>query len=439
MTGFFAAAADWAVKNRSRMPRWVGRLMESAARNPDGVIGRLTGKLLGGGGGANTTVPEGDIRVYIAPTNYSGQGYLWARSLERSGAGSGSAADSTSSAGGSEAPLASAVEGPFTTTAAVAARNCAIQLPGGYAFPADTLVSIATVNASAEWAEAEWQAAKQFTHVLVEAERPMFGKRFDRDLEAEVRALEAAGVSVAFICHGTDIRDPERHAALTPWSPYPEDPRTQTLQQDARANAALLERLGRPVFVSTPDLLFDVPQASWCPVVVDADRFATEVPVFTGRRPRVIHASSNPLQKGSDRIEPALASLRAEAKIEYELIGATPSAEMPGVFAGADIVLDQFRLGSYGVAACEAMAAGRVVVGHVLPEVRETVERDAGVPLPIVEATPDTLHDVVAALIADPERARALAVAGPDFVAKMHTGEASARSLTRGWIAGASR
>ncbi len=396
--------ADWAVRNRSRMPRWAGRVMESAARNPDGFIGRLSGKLLGGNAtGSNTVVPSARTRVYIAPTNYSGQGYLWARALER-------------------------------TLPETAARNCAVQLPGGYAFPADNLVSIATVNTSSKWADAEWEAARQFTHVLVEAERSLFGRRFGRDLETEVLALEAAGVSVAFLCHGTDIRDPKRHASLTPWSPYPEDPRTQTLQQDALHNIALLDRMGLPVFVSTPDLLLDVPQAHWCPVVVDADRFSAGIIASSRDLPRVIHASSNPLQKGSDRIEPALSSLIAGGKVEYELIGATPSAEMPKVFADADIVLDQFRLGSYGVAACEAMAAGKVVVGHVLPQVRDTVERDTGLPLPIVEATLEDLREVVSTLINDRPRMQSIGSAGIEFVKNVHTGASSAQVLDMHWI-----
>ena len=404
MTRLAGRLADWAVRNRSRMPRWVGRVMESAARHPDGFMGRISGKFLGGNSaGSNTVVPSAPIRIYIAPTNYSGQGYLWARALEH-------------------------------TLPATAARNCAVQLPGGYAFPADNLVSIATVNASSEWADAEWEAARQFTHVLVEAERSLFGKRFGRDLEAEIHALEAAGVSVAFLCHGTDIRDPQRHASLTPWSPYPEDPRTETLQQDALQNIALLDRMGLPVFVSTPDLLLDVPRAHWCPVVVDADRFASSSVIPREDVPRVIHASSNPLQKGSDRIEPALAPLVADGRIEYELIGATPSAKMPLVFADADIVLDQFRLGSYGVAACEAMAAGRVVVGHVLPQVREAVERSFGLPLPIVEATLDTLGDVISSLIDDPARMQSIGISGIEFVAKVHTGESSAQVLACHWI-----
>lgn len=402
--GAAARLADWAVRHRSKMPRWVGRLMESAARNPDGLVGRLSAKLLGGGGEAPvTTVPGAPTRVYIAPTNYSGQGYLWARSLERA-------------------------------RPSIGARNMAVQLPGGFAFPADTLVPVAAVNASSEWAAAEWAAARQFTHVLVEAERPMFGREFGRSLEAEIAALRAAGVSVAMLCHGTDVRDPDRHRELTRWSPYPEDPRTETLRRDAHENLALLERLGLPTFISTPDLAADVPWAAWCPVVVDAARFAADAPAFERDRPRVIHASSNPVQKGSHLIEPALAPLVDAGRIDSELVMATPASEMPGVFAGADIVLDQFRLGSYGVAACEAMAAGRVVVGHVLPVVRERVERDFGIALPIVEATPDTLREVVEGLVADADRARAIASAGPAFVERVHTGAASADALLAHWI-----
>ena len=403
MSGFFGAIANWAVKHRSKMPRWAQRTMESAARNPDGLVGRLAGRLLGGGSAPVTTVPEADVRVYIAPTNYAGQGHLWGRALE--------AADSR-----------------------IAARNMAVELPGGFAFPADTLVPIAAVNASSEWAEAEWEAARRFTHVLVEAERSMFGKRFGRDLEAEIAALEAEGISVAFLCHGTDVRDPDRHMELTPWSPYLDDPRVDDLREDARENLALLGRLPRPTFISTPDLAVEVPSASWCPVVVDPERFASDGPVLTGGPARVIHASSNAVQKGSDRIEPALAELVAEGLVEYELITAVPTSEMPRVFSAADIVLDQFRLGSYGVAACEAMAAGRIVVGHVLPFVRERVLRDFGIELPIVEATPDTLREVVEGLIRDPDRSRAIAAAGPAFVRRVHSGEASARALIDGWI-----
>ncbi|WP_152594791.1 glycosyltransferase [Microbacterium profundi] len=291
------------------------------------------------------------------------------------------------------------------------------------------------MNASQSWADAEWEAANQFTHVLVEAERSMFGRKFDRDLAAEIAALKESGVSVAYICHGTDIRQPDRHAQRTPWSPYPEDPRTAALRADAEKNLALLRALPLPTFVSTPDLLDDVPWATWCPVVVDPQVFATASAPFAAGTPRVLHVSSSAVQKGSHYIEPALAPLREDGSIEYDLVSGAPSTAMPGIYAAADIVLDQFRLGSYGVAACEAMAAGRVVVGHVLPSVRTNVRELTGLDLPIVEATPGTLHDVVLHLLHHADESRAIAKAGITFVSTVHAGSASARALIDGWIA----
>lgn len=395
--------AGWLVRRRSSLPGWATRIIDAPARNPDGLIGRLAYRILGGGGAPNTQPPDAVNRVYIAPTNYSGQGFLWARALERA-------------------------------QSDVGARNMAVDIPGGFAFPADTTVPIAVNNASAEWQRAEWESVRTFTHVLIEAERPIFGGLFARRVLAEVEALEAAGLSVAFLAHGTDIRSPRAHAALTPWSPYPEDPRTDMLQADADANIALLDMLRRPTFVSTPDLLLDVPWARWCPVVVDAERFAQEHPVLVGQTARVIHVSSSAVQKGSHHIAPALQPLIDEQAIRYDLVTGVSSAEMPAIIGDADIVLDQFRIGSYGVAACEAMAAGRIVVGHVLPEVRERILSDTGLELPIVEATPDTLRAVVSELLADPVRARAIAESGPAYVQAVHSGERSAAVLLDGWI-----
>lgn len=407
MARFVGQLTEFLMRHRSKLPSWVNDLMVSVARNPDGVVGRLAGRLLRGEDPPPTSVPNSELRLYVAPTNYSGQGYLWARAAERS-------------------------------EPRLEARNMAVELPGGYGFKADSLVPIATVNASESWAAAEWQAAQQFTHVLVEAERSMFGRQFARDLSAEVAALQASGVSVAFIAHGTDVREPHAHAKQTEWSPYPEDPRTEALQRDAEQNLRLLHEAQLPTFVSTPDLFDSVPRATWCPVIADVDRFLTDAPLWFDRPgstpPRVVHASSNAVQKGSHLLEAALTPLIERGAIEFELVSGAASEEMPGIYAGADIVLDQFRLGSYGVAACEAMAAGRVVLGHVLPSVRERVLKITGLELPIIEATPDTLGEVLNGLLVDPVRVRAAATAGPCYVKAVHDGAASARALLDDWI-----
>jgi glycosyltransferase involved in cell wall biosynthesis len=148
----------------------------------------------------------------------------------------------------------------------------------------------------------------------------------------------------------------------------------------------------------------------------------------------VAHVPSKAAIKGTPLVEPVLERLVAQGRVNYERISGVPSSKMPAVYAAADIVLDQFRLGSYGVAACEAMAAGCVVVGHVAPFVRATVRETTGEELPIVEATADTLEKVLASLVADRDARISLGDRGRDFVGAVHGGGRSARVLLDEWI-----
>ncbi|QIM15887.1 hypothetical protein G7067_04765 [Leucobacter insecticola] len=107
---------------------------------------------------------------------------------------------------------------------------------------------------------------------------------------------------------------------------------------------------------------------------------------------------------------------------------------MPAVVAGADIVLDQFRVGDYGVAACETMAAGRVVLAHVSEQVRSEVERHAGFPLPIPETTLDTIEGVLRDIVTRRDHYRAVASRGPEFVRALHNGEFSRSVLMRHFL-----
>jgi hypothetical protein len=86
-------------------------------------------------------------------------------------------------------------------------------------------------------------------------------------------------------------------------------------------------------------------------------------------------------------------------------------------------------MGIYGVAACEAMAAGRVVVSFVGDTVRARARKATGRELPIVEATPGTLVEVVEKLLDDRDAARDFAAAGPSYVWANHDGRRSALAL----------
>jgi glycosyltransferase involved in cell wall biosynthesis len=107
---------------------------------------------------------------------------------------------------------------------------------------------------------------------------------------------------------------------------------------------------------------------------------------------------------------------------------------MPKEIAWADVVLDQFRLGSYGVAACEAMAAGKIVVGHVIPEVRQIVRENAGVSLPVIEATPESLSDVLSEMAHSPQELSSVQATSREFVQRVHGGQRSAEILMSRWV-----
>lgn len=169
------------------------------------------------------------------------------------------------------------------------------------------------------------------------------------------------------------------------------------------------------------------------PVVVDVERWATSEPVLERSRPLVMHAPSNPRLKGTEAIETALHRLAGTGLIEYRRLEGVPNDRMPAALAEADIVVDQLVMGLYGVGACEAMAAGRVVVSYVGDDVRARVRATTGLDLPVAEAGPDTLADVVAGIVTDRDAARELAAAGPGFVREVHDGSRAAAALA-GWL-----
>lgn len=343
-------------------------------------------------------------RLMVGPANFAGQGGAWA--------------------------AAATAHLPGVSARSMCVTGAVHAFPTDYEVPEWALVS-------GRWGGAqERYLGEYFTHALLESLRPLTGQRFGRRGDGEWGPLRAAGLDLALIAHGSDVRQPSVHRDTTPWSPFRDESWEEVaiLEGNAAARRELFAAFDGPTFVSTPDLLDYVPSATWCPVVVDPARWATDaVPLTREGLPVVTHVPSSSRMKGSQLIDPVMAELAEAGVVDYRRAEHVPAERMPALYAGSDIVLDQFALGSYGVAACEAMAASRVVVGHVLPAVREHVREATGLEVPIVEATPDTLADVVRGLLADPDRARERGARGVEFVAHVHDGRRSAEAL-EGWL-----
>lgn len=394
------------VRLRRRMPGWVDRLIEALLAS-DSSAARVLKSWLAAG----TRVPEPVLpdpsatsRLLIAPYNYAGQGNAWARSIDGTG----------------------------NEGALVSARSLGIST-SGRGFDADLIVPATVFLGSPTW-RARWdKALGAYSHVIIESFGSLLGRGTGDALVAEVAQLRGRGIRVGLICHGSDVRSPRAHVArhadvtLSDWGDG-----IDRLERAAETGARILKRFDGPVFVSTPDLLDDVPEGVWLPVVVDPERWTRAARENSSEdQVSVIHVPSNAQMKGTQHIDLVCARLHEDSTIRYRSLRGVAPAEMPGHVLDADIVVDQLLIGSYGVAACEAMAAGRVVVGNVPSRIRERVLTVTGLALPIVQAEKATLESVLRRLAADNEERQTAGDAGRRFVDIVHSGDWSRAVLAQ--------
>lgn len=342
---------------------------------------------------ADATPAPRSVVLGITPANFAGQGWAWARSAER------------------DLP---------DVTAEVVAN------PGGFGFRSDVVLT-AELSADLDWQLAQAKRVLGgWTHVISESVRPVLGQLNGSTLSGDMAALRRAGVRVAVVCHGSEIRRPSHHAATYQFSPFVGDYEgLLELRQRAERNRNILHALDIPVFVSTPDLLDDVPHARWLPVVVAEADLAPAKPPFQREVPVVLHLPSSPRLKGTTTIDAVGQRLADEGLIEYRSLRDVPAASIAELIRDADVVVDHIVIGNYGVLACQAMAAGRLTIGHI----HERVRRRVGRPVPVLEATPETLDAVLRSALADPTTIADLAASGPEFVRNLHDGRMSARVL----------
>jgi glycosyltransferase involved in cell wall biosynthesis len=346
-------------------------------------------------------VPDGAApaqpSLLIGPRNGNGQASAWARALRTAA--------------------------PHLKVQSFAAKYSGL----GIDDPVDHLVPLST------WKAQSWQvvwaryAMAGFSHVLLEQALTLTGTLNGLRFFEDVETLREHGMTVGLVFRGSEIRNPARHAQRERWSPFsdPEDPFTAKLQRSVASVAPHVASFSGSKFVTTLDLLDDVPGARWLPQVLDLSRWRPGPPPMSRRTPVVLHAPSNERLKGSQAVDSVCRALAERGLIEYRRLHGVPYREMPAALRGADIVLDQFALGSYGVLALQAMACGRTVVGHVSPVVRARVGRD----LPVVEATCDDLADVLAELLDSPAAAGAVADAGRSYVEEFHDGRYAGQVL----------
>jgi glycosyltransferase involved in cell wall biosynthesis len=250
----------------------------------------------------------------------------------------------------------------------------------------------------------------------------------------DLRHAQRLGKKMVVEYGGADIRIPEIEMADNPyyaevWKAKLYEYKYESLHA-SRRHQQIFARYGAKVIIPydallpyvQPDLFPEVTRikhriylADYIPHYVDPQQ----------RRPLVIHSPSRVHAKGTPAVLAAVEQLRTQHDFEFTLVQHMPYLEARRLMESCDIYLDQFVLGAHGVAALEAMALGKPVVCYIKPALQQQYPPD----LPIVNATKDTLTEVLASVLTDGQRRRLLGEQGRAYVERYHDAHRLAREL----------
>jgi len=143
-------------------------------------------------------------------------------------------------------------------------------------------------------------------------------------------------------------------------------------------------------------------------------------------RMRVVHAPTHLEGKGTRFVRAAIDSLVAEgAPIDYVEVHGMSHERALEICRGADLVVDQLCSGSYGVLAAEAMGLAKPVVCYLLPEIEAASPED----LPIINANPETVKDVLSGWLERPRERHQRGLASRRFAEREHDHRTAASKL----------
>lgn len=235
----------------------------------------------------------------------------------------------------------------------------------------------------------------------------------------DIPLIKARDRRIAYRFTGFDVRLPSWDLDVNPYSPFRygyEHPYDESVQ---RSYLAFLEEYVDQFIVQDPELAqFSPGKPNIIPRALDLSQWSY-VGIEKNDRPLVVHAPSNGPVKGSRFVEAAIDTLHSEGlKFDFKTIQGMMHKDAIEWYKRADIIVDQLMIGATGVLTLEAWALGKPCVVYLREDLfkpfYETNE------LPVANANPDTVTDVLRSLIKDHEWRMHLSREGRKTVEQFH-------------------
>lgn len=283
------------------------------------------------------------------------------------------------------------------------------------------------------WIDSRWSPLPESLH-----SRLWILRRWDF---ADLRLLRRLGKKIVFSFWGCDIRKP------TDLSENPDYMCNYCLPQERQCDTPFRSHLDRNLrkysdaVVLSGDLVHSWHDYHWLPNAIDLEtwnpkKVKEQIPgkyrLDKEGKLLILHAFANSDKrgdhKGSPFVDETVRALEAEGlPVKYVNLDGFAVQDMKYFQVQADIIIDQFRLGSYGSFAMESMALGKPVVGWIEP----TFFNDQVEPPPIISTPLDGLKNTLIDLIRNRERLRKIGLESRKYAESIHDYKIIGRELKR--------
>lgn len=206
--------------------------------------------------------------------------------------------------------------------------------------------------------------------------------------------LKGMGKKVFFHFRGQEIRNATLFKQLSPYHYVDDRAGAISFQKisDEKKEEFLsyIRAVADGIFVTDPELQSYVPEAVIVPRALPVSDWDF-VGVPNDDIPLVVHAPSRRSFKGTEAIVAAVTTLQQKINFQFQLIEGMTHEQAKEIYSRASIVIDQLRIGWYGVLAVEAMAMGKPTIAYI----RDDLWRKYGSEMPIINANPDNIKEVL--------------------------------------------
>jgi len=244
----------------------------------------------------------------------------------------------------------------------------------------------------------------------------------------ELPLYKMAGKKIIVTYNGCDARQKGYATSNFAISPCQEADcyggRCNTFTDDIkRRRIKRMARYADKIFTFDPDLLNVLPEsAEFTPYTKPGLQDLLKSPLKKiGDTIKIVHAPSDRGAKGTRYIMPVLERIRSErGDVEIVLVEGVSNSRARDIYREADIIVEQLLLGWYSSVAVESMALGKPVVSYIRAEDMRFIPEEMRRDLPVINATPKTLYDVLKDAIGDKERLVETGRKSRAFVEKWH-------------------